>query len=633
MLLLDADDLHAQIEVSGPEIPRILASPDSLYLLVVLGFSKSGSQSVLKKTDGSLGPSLIPLLQFFRERRVPIGLTPSARSILQKHLDSLQAFERARERGANVLSGLVEFEPASDFKRTLKPYQVVGAAHVAEIPYAANFSVPGSGKTSMVLAGYSVLRRDRVVEKLLVVGPRASFEPWQDEFRACFSRPLFCGLISGAPDQRERVFDHAADYELFLASYQMVANEVDRFRGLLHAFKFFFVVDESHHVKKGRGGAWYDALAVIAPLAIRRVVLSGTPAPNAILDLRAQLELLWPSLPQISSVFDASTNLDAALPQIRDELRPFYIRVKKAELGLPPKITKEVSVPMGPVQQKIYRALSTEVLRHMNLDSESQAVVRDLRKALVIRLIQAATNPSLLMETSDEFRLPPLPHLDVALDKLIEQYSRFETPPKFLEAVRLVKDCCANGKKILVWTTFVSNAYGLSGLLKNSGIQTYTVTGALPKEEAETELDEITREKVLREFRKTSKPSALVATVQSIGESVSLHTACLDAIYLDRTFNCGLYMQSMDRIHRIGIPPNAAVTYKILISQGTIDSVVDSRLGAKMETMHQLLNDDIGILNLETSSEDPLNEAGSEDLQAVRDHLVQSQVHGSNLSE
>src|SRR2546422_1800632 len=210
---LDADASHGSIELSGPEIPNLLEGADSVYLLVVLGFAKSGSESLTKRIEEPLGPALVPLLRFLRERSIPVSLSTSARSVLQQHLDYLRAFELARSQGNKIQLGAIDFTPGPGFRRVLKSYQKPGAALVAELPYATNFSVPGSGKTAMVLAGYSVLLSRGTVEKLLVVGPRAAFDPWQDEFRACFSRPLFCGRISGPPDQRKVVLDNASRFE------------------------------------------------------------------------------------------------------------------------------------------------------------------------------------------------------------------------------------------------------------------------------------------------------------------------------------------------------------------------------------------------------------------------------------
>jgi len=633
MLRIEADVAHGYLQVSGPEVKAILDSPDSVYFSVVLGLDRIRPDVLAKRTEDPLPITLIPLLRYLKEKSIPIELDESARSLLREHLDYLNAFHKAKELGAEILGGRFSFKPSASFKRTLKSFQIPAAAHITQLPFAANFSVPGSGKTTMVLAAYSVLRETRVVEKLLVIGPRAAFEPWEDEFRACFGRAPLSARISGAPSARKGLFEEASRFEIFLTTYQMFANELESFRALLGKFRTMLVVDESHHIKRGLGGIWYDAIWKVAPLATRRVLLSGTPAPNSIRDLQPQLEILWPDVLEVSRIFQSVEDLNANIDHIRDSIKPLYMRIKKSELGLPEKVVRQIPVEMGVAQKRIYDALASEVLTRLGLEEDSRIFVRELRRALVIRLIQAATNPSLLAEFSEEFGLPPLPQIEVALDSLIRQYSKYETPPKFSKAVQIAKELMENGRKLIVWTTFVSNAHAIAKLFKQSGLDALVVTGLLPRDETESEADELTRAQVLDEFRSRTSPCALVATVQSVGEAVSLHNACSDAIYLDRTFNCGIYMQSMDRIHRIGMAKDAHVTYFLLLSSGSIDDVVHSRLEKKMEIMHHVLNDDIGILSLEVSAEDPLSETSSEDLEAVRNYLVENHGEGDAESE
>jgi len=73
------------------------------------------------------------------------------------------------------------------------------------------------------------------------------------------------------------------------------------------------------------------------------------------------------------------------------------------------------------------------------------------------------------------------------------------------------------------------------------------------------------------------------------GESISLHMVCHDAIYLDRSFNCAHYMQSLDRIHRLGLAPDDVVSYYIIECRGTIDEIVRKRLSEKMKNMRRVL--------------------------------------------
>ena len=129
--------------------------------------------------------------------------------------------------------------------------------------------------------------------------------------------------------------------------------------------------------------------------------------------------------------------------------------------------------------------------------------------------------------------------------------------------------------------------------------------GAVPQDESEDV--EFNREQQIRQFKEASWPTVLLANPAACAESISLHRACHHALYLDRTFNCGQYMQSLDRIHRIGLRPNEVVTYHILIARDTIDETIDRRLNEKQETMLHLLEDElpVGTLEIEEHQMEP----------------------------
>jgi transposase-like protein len=104
------------------------------------------------------------------------------------------------------------------------------------------------------------------------------------------------------------------------------------------------------------------------------------------------------------------------------------------------------------------------------------------------------------------------------------------------------------------------------------------------------------REHELSRFRGDDDCLVLIANPAAMAEGVSLHHACHDAIYVDRTFNAGQYLQSMDRIHRLGLPPGTETRMTFLVSEGTIDEMVDSRVRVKAERLSMMLSD----LNLVT---------------------------------
>ena len=139
----------------------------------------------------------------------------------------------------------------------------------------------------------------------------------------------------------------------------------------------------------------------------------------------------------------------------------------------------------------------------------------------------------------------------------------------------------------------------LSHLLKE--VRPFKVYGAVPRDANEN--TEFNREQQLKGFKETKGPAVLLANPAVCAESVSLHKICKHAIYLDRSFNCGQFMQSLDRIHRIGLNPNEIVNYHIILANDTIDDTIHRRLKEKMDRMTHLLEEDLPIGTFEVDDQ------------------------------
>jgi hypothetical protein len=124
-----------------------------------------------------------------------------------------------------------------------------------------------------------------------------------------------------------------------------------------------------------------------------------------------------------------------------------------------------------------------------------------------------------------------------------------------------------------------------------------------------------TREEIIERFLAETDPAVLITNPASCSESISLHRSCHNAIYLDRTYDCALFLQSIDRIHRLGLPPHVSVTIHILTAtlQGepTIDHLVDAALIRKSDRMRQLLEGaELSPIHL---AADPADDADGDD--------------------
>jgi len=358
------------------------------------------------------------------------------------------------------------------------------------------------------------------------------------------------------------------------------------------------VVDEAHRAKRGVGGEWGRALQSIAPFAVRRDVLTGTPAPNDARDLAAILNVVWPGgvatdrLPRQALRPNAP---NALMTAVQAAIEPLYVRTTKAELELPPvRIVRDV-VPMGEVQEQIYSALLNRYAGSLDVDRRDQAWFSQMGQ-VAIYLLQAASSPRLLIDAIGPaaYRFPPLAIPPGSrLATLIEgygdtSYRDHEIPAKILRACQIVAKNAHEGRKTLVWSNFPDNLLDLERQL--AGLRPALVYGGVPSGD-DADDNGRTRERELARFKTEPECMVLLANPAAMAEGVSLHDVCHDAVYIDRTFNAGQYLQSLDRIHRLGLSPDIETTVTVLISANTIDGRVDRRLEDKTRRLAAILAD------------------------------------------
>jgi SNF2 family DNA or RNA helicase len=131
------------------------------------------------------------------------------------------------------------------------------------------------------------------------------------------------------------------------------------------------------------------------------------------------------------------------------------------------------------------------------------------------------------------------------------------------------------------------------------------------------------RESEIARFRQPNSGCfVLLSNPATLGEGISLHHECHDAVYVDRDFAAGKYLQSLDRIHRLGLPPDVETRITVLVSERTIDEVVSQRLQTKLDFMGRIL-DDPAVQRLADLDDEPAIGGGidNDDLQAILGYL------------
>lgn len=528
--------------------------------------------------------------------------------------------------------------------RRLYTLQLLSAYHLAFSQHACNFSVPGTGKTATVYGAYCYLKslsfdNPKKVDRLLIISPLAAFAPWKNEYKECFGEETTIKeLVSVSPEDRKNHFYSDTYTEITLISYQSASSvsDIENIKTYLKRNKVMVVLDEAHKIKNTMGGKQAEAILSLAKYANSRVVLTGTPAPNGYQDLYNLYKFIYPNhnvigyplyyLQELSESYTPKARQD--IQSLIENIAPFFIRVKKTDLKkLPTPIeNKPIIVEMNQNQKTVYDYIEKKYMDYFAQENSTDSFINKLKKAKLIRLMQCVTNPNLLNKTLDTYLIEEglsdnLTIDDRSIMKIIHSYNvKQEIPPKFSKIKELIEKISINvgaAGKVIIWTIFVQNMFDLKDYLMDYGIKSELLYGKTPNENDETPQEIMTREKIIHNFHKIDCPyKVLIANPFAVGESISLHKACHNAIYLEKNFNAAMYMQSKDRIHRYGLNQDDIINYYYLLSNDSIDQTIHNRILEKEQRMLDIIeHEEIPLLNMNMG--DLYEENGEDDIKAI----------------
>jgi SNF2 family DNA or RNA helicase len=461
---------------------------------------------------------------------------------------------------------------------------------------AASCSAVSLGKTTVTFALHLLTRKEG--EHLLVVGPKSAFSAWSEVVGECIGddapewvREPFTILSGGADAVRQALVSGATR---FVINYDQLITIPELISLYLTQHPVHVVLDESHRMKGGYSVKRGTVLLNAATLPVRRDILSGTPMPQSPTDLQSQLEFLWPG-----SGLGLQIARGLAPAQVIGNL---YVRTTKADLDLPPVTRRFVQVDMGKGQSALYAIVRDEALRNLSsLRSGSGVDIVRARRS-VMRLLQLSANPVLalrsIMEDAPGVR-----------SGIVQQVLDDGPSPKMVAIRDLARQLAAQGRKSVIWSIFTDTIEAMERMVAD--LNPVTVYGAVPSGDPS---DPLTREGRIRRFHNDASCMTFIANPAAAGEGISLHHVCHDAIYLDRSYNSTHYLQSIDRIHRLGLKPGTETNIHIFQTTaprglGCIDHSVSRRLATKLRALQQLLNDeDLHRIALdEEEAEEPID--------------------------
>ena len=435
-----------------------------------------------------------------------------------------------------------------------RPYQQYAIQRIIDTPAVALLLDMGMGKTVSTLTAINELVYDRFeVRKVLVIAPlRVALSTWGDECETwAHTQNLRISVAVG--DRETRVAALRAQADIYVVNRDVVKWLVDYYRG---KWPFDMVVIDESSSFKNPASQRFKALRKVRPLIRRVVLLTGTPAPNGLMDLWSQFYLL-----------DRGERLGRTLTAYREryfrpgqqsgyvvysyDLRPgadkeIYKRIgdicvsMKSEdyLTLPPLMQNVVRIELPKAAMERYREMEKELVLSVG-DNDVTAVSA---AALSNKLLQMA-NGAVYDTEGDVIRIHEA-KLD-ALDEIIG---------------------CNEGKSVMV---IYSYRHDLETLRRR-----------YPKaRELKTAAD-------IRDWNAGKIPILLVHP-QSAGHGLNLQHGGHIAIWYGLTWSLEAYQQTNKRLHRSG--QTEPVVLHHLVAKGTIDEDVMRALEGKAAGQENML--------------------------------------------
>lgn len=153
---------------------------------------------------------------------------------------------------------------------------------------------PGLGKTSITLATFDILQKEKIAERMFVIAPlRVAHQVWPTEVAewADFQH-MKVGVLHGK--DKDKILENYEDYDILVINPEGLDWLVGK-HNMAFLRKVFrntvLTVDELTRFKKATGKR-FKLLKSILGLFCRRYGLTGTPAPNGLLDLFGQVYVI-----------------------------------------------------------------------------------------------------------------------------------------------------------------------------------------------------------------------------------------------------------------------------------------------------------------------------------------------------
>lgn len=447
-----------------------------------------------------------------------------------------------------ALSGMKHIDAAafsvpSPYQAILRDYQVFGYQWLKTMSAYGFGGIladdMGLGKTLQMIAVLEDEKRLHPEGVSLIITPASLILNWQDEIQK-FSSSLDCLCIHGQNSARQLQIKELSKHDVIVTSYDYLRRDIEAYE--LVQFHFI-VLDEAQYIKNH---TTKNASVVKRLQGAHRFALTGTPIENSLAELWSIFDFLMPGYLYHYHYFRKTYEKEIVRyhneevsKKLKRMVEPFILRRIKKEVlqELPDKIEQIQYLEFEEEEEKLYLANLASINQELQQKLQMETLDKFQLLAMMTRLRQLCCDARLLYETSNG------------------------PSSKLAGCMELLRNAKANGKKVLLFSSFTSLLDLIEQELVRENFQYLMLTGETEKEKRRTYVQQFQQEQA----------DVFLISLKAGGTGLNL-TAAEVVIHFDPWWNMSAQNQATDRAYRIGQTKNVQV-YK-LIMKNTIEEKI-----------------------------------------------------------
>ena len=420
----------------------------------------------------------------------------------------------------------------------------------------------------------------------LIICPPTLSGHWQQEIQQ-FAPFLSCLAYVGPSQDRTKLRSQLGSTDIVITSYDICRNEIDVFTPLNWNY---CVLDEGHLIKNPKAKT---SMAVKRLASNHRLILSGTPIQNNVLELWSLFDFLMPGFLGTEKVFlerfakpIAASRLSKshskeqeagalAIEALHKQVLPFLLRRLKEEVleDLPPKILQNYYCDLSDLQKKLFDEFAKKEKKVLadKAGSESKEAKQHIFQALQY-MRKLCNSPSLIVKEDQK----QYAAIQASLARQNSSLRDVAHAPK-LTALRDLLVDCGIGTDSVENNNYISPHRALIfcqmkemlDIVANDVLRKLLPSVQYLRLDGSVEANK--RQSIVNQFNTDPSYDCLLLTTSVGGLGLNL-TGADTVIFVEHDWNPQKDLQAMDRAHRIG--QKKVVNVYRLVTRGTLEEKI-----------------------------------------------------------